>query len=160
MPTSTKRKCARCLVLKPVSDFAKGSNGRQYNSWCKDCQNSYTAEHRRNNPDYYRSVQLRNKFKMTIEDYERMERAQKKRCAICGKKEAARDAWGGIKRLAVDHDRSCCPTDKTCGNCIRGLICQKCNILVGLADENPDLLVAAAAYLVKSHQNETATAIV
>lgn len=68
-------------------------------------------------------------------------------CAICG----ARD-----RKLHVDHDHSCCPQHgghgpKTCGECVRGLICGPCNRGLGLFGDDPDLLTSAAEYLSKAH---------
>lgn len=48
------------------------------------------------------------------------------------------------KKLQVDHDHSCCPyvfgkgnyNQRTCGNCIRGLLCGPCNLLVGKFETN------------------------
>ena len=38
----------------------------------------------------------------------------------------------------VDHDHSCCPGSKTCGKCLRGLACQKCNQGIGQFGDDPD----------------------
>lgn len=29
--------------------------------------------------------------------------------------------------FVVDHDHACCPTERSCGSCIRGVICRGCN---------------------------------
>jgi hypothetical protein len=46
---------------------------------------------------------------------------------------------GVLLRLAVDH---CHQTDR-----VRGLLCSKCNLLIGLAKEDPTILKTAASYL-------------
>jgi hypothetical protein len=84
---------------------------------------------------------LKSIFNMTIEQYEEMLRLQGGKCAIC------REVDSGGKRLAVDHDRACCPGRKSCGSCIRGLLCNKCNQGIGYFDDDPDRILAAIRYL-------------
>ena len=31
----------------------------------------------------------------------------------------------------IDHDHSCCPESRSCGQCIRGVICSGCNTMLG-----------------------------
>jgi hypothetical protein len=85
-------------------------------------------------------------YKITTEQYKEM---AKNGCEICGKKELDH------KKLHVDHDWNCCPVPKrngksygyykTCGQCLRGVLCDRCNGNVGLyekdkmRDDYPDL---------------------
>ncbi len=59
-------------------------------------------------------------------------------CQICGRPETKKRGQT-LRRLAIDHDH------KT--NKFRGLLCADCNIMIGMAGEDPDRLKAAAAYL-------------
>jgi hypothetical protein len=68
-------------------------------------------------------------------------------CAICGV--PYEDKPG--HRLAVDHDHRHCPGRIGCPVCIRGLICNRCNNLLRLAQDNPDLLTKAIGYLLKGN---------
>lgn len=65
--------------------------------------------------------------------------AQENKCLICGTEEVSTGKSGKPKRLAADH---CHETGK-----VRGLLCQRCNVAIGLMDDDPARLVAAAAYL-------------
>lgn len=62
-------------------------------------------------------------------------------CAVCGSGE----------NLHIDHDHGCCPTGKkgprSCGRCVRGALCHRCNTALGLLQEDPDRARALAAYM-------------
>jgi len=65
---------------------------------------------------YIRAAYLRRKYKMTLQEF--LERAANG-CEICGDKPE--------RTLHVDHDHKCCNVLNTCGECVRGIICNKCN---------------------------------
>ncbi|MQB02007.1 MAG: hypothetical protein GEU78_17385 [Actinobacteria bacterium] len=54
-------------------------------------------------------------------------------CALCGGRLVSR-------KYHIDHDHNCCPAMFSCGRCVRGLLCSRCNTGIGLLNENPDLL--------------------
>jgi hypothetical protein len=94
-------------------------------------------------------------FKMTPEKYAEMFEAQGGRCLICGRTANEVDPHRQI--LCVDHDHACCPGVKSCGKCIRGLICSHCNNLLGHARDSIEVLESAIAYLKSyKHVNEVA----
>lgn len=62
-------------------------------------------------------------------------------CAICHRRAPGWLGW------VVDHDRSCCPGERSCPKCRRGVVCNWCNSAIGLAQDSPSLLRAMADYL-------------
>lgn len=47
----------------------------------------------------------------------------------------------------VDHDHSCCSGKTSCGKCVRGLLCSKCNLIAGLLELNHDKFPKVREYL-------------
>jgi hypothetical protein len=80
-------------------------------------------------------------YGLTADEYDRLYQAQGRRCAIC------RRATGATKRLAVDHDHTCCPGPSSCGKCVRGLLCGPCNDLLAHARDDPNFFYRAIDYL-------------
>lgn len=62
-------------------------------------------------------------------------------CYICQKPET------NGKGLSVDHDHSCCPGAKSCGECVRGVLCAACNKSLGLFQDDVKVLARAIKYL-------------
>lgn len=90
------------------------------------------------------------RYNMTIEQYDKMFDEQQGLCAICKEPERKTTATGAVMRLQVDHDHACCPGDKSCGQCVRRLLCWRCNTTIGRVNDNPALLQAMIDYL-KEH---------
>jgi hypothetical protein len=132
--TREVKTCAKCRVEKSVEDFHRSSSSRdgtQYN--CKTCNKARlsTPENIERRKQYAWLACLK-KFGITEDDYNEMFERQFGLCAICRKPE------NDIK-LAVDH---CHETGK-----VRGLLCKRCNMGIGLLGDNPDTLISAAMYL-------------
>lgn len=88
----------------------------------------------------------RARYGLEPEDVERMLHEQGG-CAVC-------HTWdSGCQDWAVDHDHACCPYSKravpTCGKCVRGILCQKCNMGLGLLQDSAELLKSAIIYLTR-----------
>jgi hypothetical protein len=82
------------------------------------------------------------KYNLSPADYDRLFDSQNGVCALC-----FRDIV-----LVIDHDHDCCPPGgpltQTCGTCVRGLLCYRCNNLLGYIQGTPiDVLVRALRYL-------------
>ena len=113
---------------------------------CNLCRNLKRREKRieKNAVEWRRNYQLKKKYNMTSDDYEILLRKQNYVCAICKdvEKSIVNNMKNGevkFRRLAVDH---CAITSK-----IRGLLCIKCNSMIGSSKHNPEILRAGAIYL-------------
>jgi recombination endonuclease VII len=110
--------------------------------------NEYRRERRGKYPAKFRANRMMQDYGISEEQYASMLAKQGNTCAICKKPETG-IAWktGAVKRLAVDHDRKCCPKFGSCGKCVRGLLCSRCNPAIGLLRENKEILTNAIDYL-------------
>ena len=70
--------------------------------------------------------------------------SQDGKCAICRQQEKLNIKSNLPKRLAVDHCHN--------SNKIRELLCSRCNIAIGQAEDNIELLEKMKQYLIK-HRN-------
>ena len=72
-------------------------------------------------------------------------------CEVCGRDivTKVRDGTTGSYRslLVVDHDHDCCPGSRSCGLCVRGLLCGTCNSAAGMLGDDPDRARALGVYL-------------
>ena len=106
---------------------------------CRLAMNTYRREKLRSdnaalgyNPRRFR------KHSITKEFHDKMLEKYEGKCWICKDKEA----------IHIDHDHNCCPGYlKSCGKCIRGLLCSNYNTAIGLLRDDVLLLKEAVKYL-------------
>lgn len=129
-----KLRCTKCKRYKSVKCFHTDNykiSRKRCTNWCKKC----CAVQQSNKP-YDNTKQQKYTWKymygITPEDYHKMWLKQEGCCLICKQPENGRS-------LSVDHDH------KT--KVVRGLLCQKCNTMLGLAHDNIDILLSAVDYL-------------
>jgi len=67
-------------------------------------------------------------------------------CAICGLQRKDRKKF---RNLCIDHDHNCCPGAYGCEKCVRGLLCDFCNLLIGRYENNPRIFDSVSSYLKK-----------
>lgn len=168
MKVITAAECRTCGEMKPVDQFNKGKYTRRDGATNPpaDCRACFTAKQRAAwaaDPDKYRAWQrekyartnteTRRRSKtlatrgLTPDQYEGLLEQQGATCALC------RTPWEpGEKSLSVDHDHRCCTKDRACAGCRRGLLCIKCNVLLGAADDCVVRLQEAIQYLVEWDQ--------
>lgn len=150
MTSVTEKLCPKCGETRPANQFYKNSRTLSGLAvWCKPCSAAVDKARRAAETEEVRwRNALRSSFKITPEQWMEMFEAQGGVCKICKKPETHRSAkTKKVQRLAVDHNRKCCPGSKTCGKCVRGLLCFVCNTLLGKLDDDPEVLEEAARYL-------------
>ena len=89
-------------------------------------------------------TQIMIKYGLSKDIYDEM---SKNGCMVCG----------SFENLSVDHDHSCCEykrDGKTCGKCIRGILCASCNFAEGRMKSNPDLILKLYKYVKKNQEKK------
>lgn len=113
MPTRTKRLCIECGVWRIVNDACKDRPEFQPDVYvCKWCKNKDLDVGSRT---WQRRIHLKNRYGITLEDYDAMLILQGGACGICKR-------LPNPKELYVDHDH-------VTGE-IRGLLCNRCNVVL------------------------------
>jgi len=159
-----RKECTRCGEWKLICEFPKDKKGRNgYASICKACvltrrQKGYEYQkeywdkpgNKARKKENARKSYLRNREKilernrtrnisrrygLPVGAFEEMLARQGGRCRICGMKPKKR-------RLHIDHDHD--------SGAVRGLLCQRCNHMLGNAKDNPAILRMGALYLEES----------
>lgn len=98
----------------------------------RECYDNYRRLHKKDPKERNVIHQKKYKYGITEDEYLNMFSVQDNKCAICGKSFEETKAF-------VDHDHK---TGK-----VRGLLCTKCNSVLGMADDNTEILNKAIKYL-------------
>ena len=160
MSDITGKACSRCGVAKRSDEFYRDSRTKDaLTSHCKECRREASTRWARANRKaatdahklWYagnrraaRSISLRSRYGLDHETYDKMLAAQGGRCALCRSERPG----GNRQYFCVDHDRACCPRIKSCGECVRGLLCVRCNGALGFFRDDVGAVARAAEYLV------------
>jgi len=130
------KKCTKCNNIKDLALFNRNSKSLDgCSSWCKDCIKTNNKENwsktkisKNNSLQFY--------YGITLFEVEQMYLAQEGKCKICKTFKPTFSTSGG---LYIDH---CHSTGK-----VRGLLCNSCNILLGLVKDKAQILHDAVEYL-------------
>jgi hypothetical protein len=132
--------------------YAKSEKGqakvKEYREANKEKLHIKNKEWRKNNPErtaeIYRKQNLKQKYGMSLEDYDKMLQEQSNVCAVCEQPEVLVKK-GKLQPLCVDH---CHESGK-----VRALLCNDCNRNLIAHRTSSDIFYKAAAY-VEKHKRE------
>lgn len=131
------KRCSTCRVTKTLADFHKSKAMPDgLHNQCRLCISAAGKAWRKANADKkaasnrrYRPV----KYGVTPEEYDRMLAEQGGKCAICRQECKTRS------HLCIDHDHAT--------GVVRGLLCNACNVALGILRDDVARLEAAIRYL-------------
>jgi hypothetical protein len=143
-----RKYCSGCRVRKPEGDFAKSASAIDgLQSSCRECRSG----NYRLNAETVRDRMREYRFNLSRQQFDDLLDSQNGRCAICSSDTPGKSHW------AVDHDHACCPeSGRSCGDCIRGILCGRCNLALGLINDDASILESMKHYLQDATQTRSA----
>lgn len=166
--------CRKCGQSFPLSEFYRDSRySGGVNPRCRSCKaadarayhHRYHEQNKARLRDRARArveqmtdaerKQLRRKARLSshgvsVEWYESVLARQGGGCSICG----TLTPHAKHPSFYVDHDHNCCPGSTGCAICVRGLLCDDCNVALGRFKDSPELLSNAIRYL-EAHSGDS-----
>jgi hypothetical protein len=127
-----RKRCVTCAEWLPVEAFNQSKSGAdRLAGHCRACTRWRLIEY---------------KYGLTRAQYENMLTEQGYMCAGCRVTPIGGPSED-VRATHIDHDHSCCPTERTCGECTRALLCRGCNTALGYLKESPVRARNLAAYI-------------
>jgi len=163
-----EKPCKECGTVLPLIDFPIRSTQKDGHYWlCFPCKRVEDAARRARDPegirrnarryarkDTSRAAQgawnVKSKYGLTREAFAAKLEAQGGHCPFCPP--------GSVPEIfVVDHDHRCCGSQWTCGKCVRDILCHRHNRALGIWDDDPAQLRAAADYIERHHERITSS---
>jgi Recombination endonuclease VII len=152
--TETHKHCSQCGKFKPLDDFPKAARGlKGRGAQCRRCWSRYISD--RNRRPEVKAVRNAYLKRPHMRRYTRLQLIRRRYGLEAMHLEERRlagdpcDACGSSVHVGIDHCHN--------GSGPRGLLCRKCNLAAGFADDDPARLRALAEYL-EHHQLVTSQA--
>jgi hypothetical protein len=139
----TSRKCYTCKEEKSLEEFYRSKNEKYgRHGRCIVCvKTRYLSDSAKESKKVYNRARSRKSGTgFTPEEFEQKLEEQNNRCAICGTDKPTSINW---------HADHCHETETK-----RGVLCQKCNMGIGLFNDNTELMEKAIMYLNQYKTNE------
>lgn len=123
--------CSCCGVEKGVADFYPHKNTKdKLRAKCKQCTSLENKNWAVNNPDKKKNAHYRTTYGLSYEEVLLKHKVVDNKCEVCNEEK---------ELLAVDH----CHTSGK----VRGMLCTRCNLLLGKIEENKDIIFKLFKYL-------------
>lgn len=123
----------------------ENARARAWHAAHREQRNAYHRARYAADAPRQKSRRRERQMNVSQERYDTMLAAQGGVCAICKQPETV-TRHGAVIALSVDHDHACCVGNgRSCGDCVRGLLCLFCNRKVGWLEGHRDIIEAYLA---------------
>jgi hypothetical protein len=127
-----KKVCPKCGQNKAIEEYH--FSPKKMSSYCKECHREVTKDNYQKTKLTQKSQELMRLCGITLEQRDAAFVAQGEKCDICG-------VFGAEVVWHTDHDHK---TKK-----FRGVLCNFCNNMLGMAKDNPETLRRGIEYLIR-----------
>jgi len=157
------KKCIKCNHFKDISEFPKRKRTKDgTRNECKQCYSSRLSKWAKNNNYKHQDKYLERKAKGIILEKPNISESEQIKKEQHYRREYYIKSYGLLldqyDSLLSDQEYSCAICKKPFNttpcidhchktNTVRGLLCRKCNLMLGLAKDNPDIFNNAMEYL-------------
>ena len=128
--------CNRCQCELDDTNWYPSASKRRW-LICKDCERKRQAVYRSENPRVVYNQNCRKKYGIEYDEFISIFNSQGNVCAICKSSNSGRKG----KKMCIDH----CHTT----GLVRGILCHKCNVAIGLFNDDIQTIQNAKDYLCK-----------
>ena len=126
--------CSSCETVKSKCEFSKDKSSKDgLSAYCNVCNRARSSAHGKSLAG--RNCRLKRSYGIDLEEYQKMLDSQGGVCKIC-KSPEAKGRW---RQFHVDHCHK--------NGHVRGILCNRCNTMLGMIDDDPSALRAALKYL-------------
>ena len=125
--------CPKCGQEKPTDNFYS------FKRACKSCLLEKQRRYRNSRPNFHRAHNLKQRYGLSPDEYQSILAHQNFTCAICEVEISHALEYTAKRSVVVDHNHE---TGE-----VRGILCSKCNLVLGHARESTDILYRAIVYL-------------
>jgi hypothetical protein len=159
------RICRKCGIIEPEDRFTVDGRG-VYENLCQNCNRYCSREYRANNLEKVKEQQKKyrdtnadklkinylkhsrlSRYHITESQYNKQLELQNNQCAICHKSFE-------FTKPQIDHDHKCCSIGgRSCGKCLRGLLCKSCNQILGILNDDLEKVHRLEDYLKNAEWN-------
>jgi len=133
------KKCIKCQQIKSNEEFYNNKKSKDgLHSYCKVCNKFLKTLWANANPEKIKRIRRQQTLKgygLSFQDYENKLKAQKHGCEICGTRMQKN------QHLSIDHNHK--------SGKVRGLLCRKCNSILGRVEGYLERVKTSIAYLEK-----------
>ena len=156
-PIEWLKECIKCEVMKTLNDYYPDPRKFDHvHSVCKECTKADRKQRYEEDPAKYnaqssayaadpinRQKMKAHRYGITFEELTTLIEKQNNSCAACF------TSFEDIpdRNIHIDHDHECCPSNKGCRKCIRGILCWNCNAALGMLKDDIVRVHAIGKYL-------------